>query len=46
MIAPSSAHADALSTTCFALGFEEGLKLINETDGIEAIFITDDMQYH
>ena len=46
IIAPSSARADALSTTCFALGLEEGLKLISETDGVEAVFITDDMQYH
>lgn len=46
IIAPSSAHADALSTTCFALGLEDGLKLINKTDDIEAVFITDDMQYH
>jgi len=46
IIAQSSAHADALSTTCFALGLEEGLKLINETDDVEAIFITDDLEYH
>ena len=46
IIAPSSAHADALSTSCFALGLEEGLNLINKTDGVEAVFITDDMEYH
>ena len=34
-------EADALSTTCFALGAEEGMKLINSLDYAEAVFITD-----
>jgi Na+-translocating ferredoxin:NAD+ oxidoreductase subunit B len=33
---------DALSTTCYALGLDEGLKLIRSMDNIEAVFITDD----
>lgn len=41
ILADSSADADALSTTCFALGAEEGMKLINSLDYAEAVFITD-----
>ena len=41
ILADSSADADALSTTCFALGVEEGMKLINSLDYAEAVFITD-----
>lgn len=37
---------DALSTTCFALGLEEGSKLIKSLDEIEAIFVTDDGNIH
>ena len=38
--AKQSVDADALSTICFILGSEDGLKLIEETDGAEALFIT------
>ena len=31
--------ADALSTTCFVLGMEEGMKMIEDTPGTEALFI-------
>lgn len=41
IISESSTAADALSTTCFAMGLEDGLKLINSLDNTEAIFITD-----
>ena len=34
--------ADALSTTCFLLGYEKGMELIQSMDGVKAIFITDD----
>jgi len=46
IITESSLTADALSTTCFLLGFEEGMKLINELDHVDAVFITDDYQLH
>ncbi len=46
IIADSSVDADALSTTCFALGVEKGLELINSIDNTEAIFITNDLEYH
>ena len=35
--------ADALSTTCFVLGLEEGMKLIEDTPGAEALFIDKNM---
>ncbi len=36
-----SVDGDALSTSCFALGLEEGQKLIKSLDGIDALFVTD-----
>ena len=38
----SSMEGDALSTTAFVLGTEEGLKLIESLEGIEAVFIARD----
>jgi thiamine biosynthesis lipoprotein len=38
----SSMIGDALSTTAFVLGTEEGLKLIESLEGIEAVFIARD----
>lgn len=46
IITDSSTKADALSTTCFLLGYEKGMELIQSTDGVEAIFITDDEKVH
>ncbi len=37
-----SADCDALSTGCLALGLDAGRKLIEETDGAEAIFVDAD----
>lgn len=42
ILSDRSVDGDALSTTCYALGLEDGLDLIRKTDGVEAIFITDD----
>lgn len=39
IISDDSVDADALSTVCFTLGLEQGLKMINGMDGVEAIFI-------
>ena len=39
IIAENSALADALSTTCFVLGLEKGRNLIEETSGVEGIFV-------
>ena len=38
----SSMEGDALSTTAFVLGTQDGLKLIESLDGIEAVFIARD----
>lgn len=38
----NSLTCDALSTTCFVLGPEEGMSLIEASDGVEAMFIMDD----
>jgi len=39
IISEYSVDGDGLSTSCFVLGEEEGMELINSLDGIEAIFI-------
>lgn len=42
ILSPSSVEADALSTTCYFLGIDAGMELIESLDGVEAIFITKD----
>ena len=44
IIAENSADADALSTACFALGIDEGMKLIESLDNTEAVFVTKDLE--
>lgn len=39
IISKESFAGDCLSTTCFALGVDKGLALIESLDGIEAIFV-------
>ena len=46
IISKSSMDGDALSTTCFALGLEEGMNLIENTKDTEAIFVTNDGNPH
>lgn len=46
IITESSVDGDALSTTCFSLGLEDGMALIENLPDTEAIFITDDYQLH
>lgn len=46
IITDSSLTADALSTTCFLLGYEKGMRLINQLDNVDAVFITDDNELH
>ena len=46
IVTESSLNADALSTTCFLLGLDKGMELINKLDGVEALFITDDYELH
>lgn len=46
IITDSSLTADALSTTCFLLGYEKGMELINQLDDTDALFITNDNEIH
>jgi len=39
IISDKSVDGDALSTCCFVLGLERGMKLVESLDGIEAVFI-------
>lgn len=46
IISPRSVDGDGLSTTCFALGLEEGTRLIESMDQIYGIFLTEDGELH
>ncbi len=46
IICPSAELADALATTVFVLGTDEGLKLINRLDGIECIIVDEGQTLH
>lgn len=39
-----SVDGDALSTSCFVLGLQKGMELVESLDGIEALFITDELE--
>lgn len=41
IIADCSADADALSTTCFVLGKDRGLELLNSLDGVFGVYVMD-----
>ena len=42
VVAPTAMEADALSTALFVLGPERGRKLIETSDGVDALFVTKD----
>jgi len=44
VISDSSIQGDALSTYCYILGLDEGLKLIRSLEGVEAVFVTKDYE--
>lgn len=46
IISDISVDGDALSTSCYALGLDEGSELIKQLDGVEAYFITNDYEIH
>lgn len=46
IVSERSVDGDALSTACFVLGLEAGMTLVEDTAGVEAVFITDDFQVH
>lgn len=46
ILSKTSLQGDALSTTCFVMGLEDGMALIESLPDVEAVFITDDYQLH
>ena len=46
ILSDSSLEGDALSTTCYVLGLERGMQLIERTPHVEAVFVTDGYQLH
>ena len=46
ILSDKSVDGDGLSTTCFALGVEKGLELINSLPDTEAVFITADYKLY
>lgn len=46
IISNKSVDGDGLSTSCFALGLEKGMDLIESLEDTYAIFITDDYELH
>ena len=46
IISDKSVDGDGLSTSCFALGLDKGMELINSLPDVQAVFITDDYELH
>ena len=46
IISNKSINCDALSTSAFALGLEDGKKLIESIDNVEAVFVTKDKKVY
>lgn len=46
ILSESSADGDALSTTCFSLGLERGMELIQSMDGVYGCFIDEDYKIY
>lgn len=46
IVTDSSTDADALSTTCFSLGLEKGMELLESLENVDGFFITEDGEYH
>lgn len=46
IVSKKSIDGDALSTTCFALGLEKGMEMIESLPDTYAVFITSDYQLH
>lgn len=42
ILSGDSVTGDCLSTTCFSLGLEDGMALIESIENVEAVFMTDD----
>ena len=46
IISDKSVDGDGLSTSCFALGLEKGMELIDSLENVQAVFITSDGELH
>ena len=46
IVSSSSTDADTLSTTCFSLGLDKGMELLESLDYADGFFITDDGEYY
>ena len=46
IVTASSTDADALSTTCFSLGLQKGMELLESLDYADGFFITEDGNFH
>ena len=46
IISDKSVDGDGLSTSCFALGLEKGMALVNSLPDVHALFITSDYELH
>jgi thiamine biosynthesis lipoprotein len=46
VVCENSTKADALSTALFVMGIEKGLAFAEQTDGIEAVFFTDNQEIY
>lgn len=46
IIVSSSTRGDALSTSMFSIGVEEGLKYVNQKDDVDAVFMTRDKKVY
>ncbi len=42
----TSTEGDALSTACFVLGLDKGMELVESMDGIEALFMDEDLNQY
>lgn len=46
ILSEHSVDGDALSTTCFSMGLEKGLELLNSMDGVYGCFIDENYEIH
>lgn len=46
IVSPASVDGDGLSTTCFALGLEKGMELLDSMEEVYGIFVTEDYTFH
>lgn len=46
IVSPRSIDGDVLSTTCFSMGLEKGMELLNSMEGIYGFFVTEDYELY